>query len=211
MDLKLRNKEMNDFFEGKTDEYDEVHLKMMDNKIKITENLNENVKRVLDLGAGTGLELIPLFERFPDAQVVAIDITKSMLEELKKRSYAHNVETICGDFFETDFGNDYDAVISSAALHHFVESDKVKLYKKIYEALKVGGQFINSDRFVDTVLEQRQMMKEYEENRLVKAHIDTPLALEIEEELLESVGFSNIEFIDLKDLNYKLLKAIKKG
>lgn len=112
----------------------------------LAESLDTNTKKVLDLGAGTGLELIHLFELFPNADVTVIDITENMLEELNKRSFANHVETICGDFFEVDFGNKYDAVISTSALHHFKEEEKIILYKKILDCLKRNGQFINCDK-----------------------------------------------------------------
>ena len=51
-----------------------------------------------DTCGGTGLELIHLFELFPDAKVTVIDITENMLAKLKTRSFANQVTTICGDF-----------------------------------------------------------------------------------------------------------------
>lgn len=209
MNLKDRNSNMKEFFNRKIDGYDEIHLKMMDNKNAIASSLKENTTKVLDLGAGTGLELIPLFKRFPNVKVTAIDITENMLDELKKRNFAYNVECICSDFFEVDFGNDYDAVISSAALHHFTEDDKEKLFNKIYNSLKVGGQFVNSDRYVVTQEEQEQLMKEYEENPNLHPHMDTPLTLQNEKIILEKVGFKNVVSYELDDERYKLMVAEK--
>jgi len=154
MDLNERNDIITDFFDRKADEYDNTHLLMMDNKNVITENLNADAVNILDLGAGTGLELIPLFEKFPNAVVTVVDRSEHMLENLKKRDFSEKVKIICGDFFDVDFESEYDAVISSAALHHFNEEDKKRLYEKIYNCLKIGGQFINSDRILDTQEEQ---------------------------------------------------------
>lgn len=113
MNLYDRNQKQRSFFNEKIDTYDEVHLTYMETKKMLAESLDTNTKKVLDLGAGTGLELIHLFELFPNADVTVIDITENMLEELNKRSFANHVKTICGDFFEVDFGNEYDAVIST--------------------------------------------------------------------------------------------------
>ena len=41
-------------------------------------------KRILDLGAGTGRNLIQLAERYPDAELVAIDIAPAMLKKAKQ-------------------------------------------------------------------------------------------------------------------------------
>lgn len=139
MDLQKRNREMRDFFDEKADGYDEVHLPMMANKRIIAECLPDDTCDVLDLGAGTGLELLPLFGRFPDARVTVIDISEAMLRQLRRRDFSDRVEVVCGDFFEADFGCMRDAVISSAALHHFDESEKARLYGKIAGCLKPGG------------------------------------------------------------------------
>ena len=107
MDLKKRAENMRAFFNRKADEnaYDCVHLTMMGNKTPMIDLLPEGTKRVLDLGAGTGLELIPLFERFPDVRVTAIDVAEEMLAQLSKRDFADKVKIICGDFFDVDLVN----------------------------------------------------------------------------------------------------------
>lgn len=209
MNLKERDVNIGKFFDDIIERYDKRHLQEINNKNIITTALNSNTVKVLDLGVGTGLELIALFNRFPDVEVVAIDISEKMIQKLKKRDFSHKVKAICGDFFETDFGGVYDAVISSAALHHFNEKDKELLFKKIYNSLKENGQFINSDRFAENQEEQNRLMKEYEENPNSKPHMDTPLTVENEIKILKRVGFKNIQ-VDLVDnVKYRLIKAEK--
>lgn len=211
MNLKVRANEMRNFFNDKIDSYDNVHESFMDTKKVLVDSLDYNVTKVLDLGAGTGLELIHLFNRFPNASVTVIDVSEMMLNELKKRDFATSVECICGDFFEIDFGKDYDAVISTSALHHFNEIDKLRLYKKIFSCLKENGQFINSDKVCLTQEEQDLCLSEYLNNPNLRPHMDTPLTKDNEIKLLEEAGFnsvSSIESLSLKD-NYALTKAIK--
>ena len=145
MTLTERNQKVRDFFNDKIDTYDDVHSEYMQTKIKLADNLVKDAKKILDLGGGTGLELIHLFELFPDAKVTVIDITENMLAKLKTRNFANQVTTICGDFFEVPFGQDFDAVITTSALHHFKKDEKIKLFKKIWDCLKARGQFINCD------------------------------------------------------------------
>ena len=205
MDLYERNQNMREFFNRKIDTYDETHAKYMKTKKAITENLEGSINKVLDLGAGTGLELIYLFEKFPNAKVTAIDITENMLEELSKRDFAENVTTICGDFFTVDFGKRYDAVISTSALHHFLEVDKERLYQKIYDSLKLGGVFINVDKIAASRKEEQEQIKDYYKFKNERPHIDTPLCIESEIALLNNVGFTDIEIKDVDAENYKLI------
>lgn len=210
MNLKARNLNNKEFFARKADGYDDVHEKFMTTKNTVTDSLDENTVKVLDLGAGTGLELIHLFERFPQANVTVVDITQEMLDKIKERDFADRVNIVCGDFFEVDFGKDYDAVISTSALHHFVKEDKYRLYKKIFECLKENGQFINSDYIVNTKEEEKERYEFFLENFDKVAHCDTPLCIDNEKDILSKSGFRELEVNDSKDVErYKLVKCRK--
>jgi len=210
MDINFNAEKNKEFFNMKINEYDETHQVFMNTKNELTNNLPSNVKNILDLGAGTGLELIELFKKYPQVNVVAIDISDKMLEKLKERDFGYKVKTICGNFFTIDFGRNYDAVISTSALHHFLKEDKLILYKKIYESLKEGGVFLNSDKIVNTNQEEIDAINYYNEFIQVKPHIDTPLSIEHEIEILEKANFKNISASNVETSNYRLFKAYKK-
>ncbi len=207
MDLARRNAEMRLFFTRKTEGYDDVHGKMMDAKRVLTDFLPDGVKTVLDLGAGTGLELIPLFARFPHASVTAIDLTESMLDVLRTRPFADRVTTVCGDFFTVDFGGTYDAVISAAALHHFSPVDKLRLYRSIRAALRPDGVFLNSDKVAASAAASREAFSAYFENPAKYPHMDTPLSVEEELDLLREAGFVETAAYPLSVDAYQLFSA----
>jgi len=209
MKLEERNQSMRNFFNEKASGYDEVHAALMEPKNALTATVPTHAKKILDLGIGTGLELFDLFRRIPNAQVTGIDISENMLAILAARPFANRVSVINGNFFDVDFGTDYDAVISSSALHHFPAADKKRLYEKVFGALAPGGCFLNSDCIADTPEEERAAFEYYEANRLVENHIDTPLAKETEEKILLEVGFQSISFTALENPRYKLLIAHK--
>ena len=207
MNLYERNQKQRSFFNEKIAEYDASHQEFMNAKKELADNLDKDVGRILDLGAGTGLELIHLFEIFPEVEVTVIDITESMLEKLKTRGFSNHVTTICGDFFEVDFGQDYDAVISTSALHHFKKEEKEILYRKVYDCLKENGQFLNCDRIALTEEFEQHQLYELENNIDNYKHIDTPLTIEHELEILEKVGFKDITSSHVDKENYSLIKA----
>lgn len=209
MNLYDRNQKQREFFNEKIDTYDQVHESYMETKKMLAENLDKDTKKTLDLGAGTGLELIHIFELFPSASVTVVDISEKMLEELSKRDFAKQVTTICGDFFEVDFGNDYDAVISTSALHHFKPEEKDLLYKKIYDCLKKDGLFLNCDKISFTQEEQNNCIYELEHNIDDYKHIDTPLTVENEISILTNVGFTDISSREVDKDNYRLIQGRK--
>ena len=209
MNLRERNEKVRDFFNGKIESYDDVHAQYMDTKAELGDNLDKDAKNILDLGGGTGLELIHLFELFPDVHVTVIDITENMVEKLKTRDFADRVTAICGDFFEVDFGKDYDAVISTSALHHFKKDEKVILYKKIYDCLKEKGQFLNSDFIAEDESFEKEQLYEIDNEFDKYKHIDIPMTIEHELEVLEEVGFKDIKVTPAPKHSYALTNARK--
>ena len=209
MTLEERNQKVRAFFNGKIDTYDDVHSEYMKTKITLADNLDKNAERILDLGAGTGLELIHLFELFPDAQVTVIDITENMLAKLKQRSFAKHVTTICGDFFEVPFGDNFDAVITTSAFHHFKKDEKIKLHKKILDCLKNGGQFINCDLIALTPDNEAGQLDQLEHSTDDSNHIDIPLTIENEIDAMQKAGFVQITSGNGGKENYCLFTARK--
>ncbi len=211
MNLSDRNADMRRFFNEKADGYDEVHGQkhLFDTKIALVERVPKDARCFLDLGVGTGLELTLLFEKLPDADVTGIDISENMLAELGKRPFADRIKAVYGDFFDVDFGSGYDCVITSSALHHFEREDKLRLYKKVYAALKEGGCFISSDCIYSTLDEEKWTFEHYGELIAQYRHVDTPLAAETEIALLSEAGFDKITITDLENEKYKLIYAQK--
>ena len=209
MSLYDRNQKQKSFFNEKIDTYDDVHSTYMETKRTLADNLDKDTKRVLDLGAGTGLELIHVFELFPGAEVTVIDISEKMLEKLKDRSFSNKVNPICGDFFEVSFGEGYDAVISTSALHHFKRDEKLKLYKKIYDSLKDNGQFINCDKIALSEDVEREQLYNLDNRFDEFKHIDTPLTIDHEIEVLKEAGFQDVTTSVVDKDDYRLMKTRK--
>lgn len=210
MDIKFNAEKNREFFNYKIDEYDKSHETFMTTKNEITKNLPSTVNNILDLGCGTGLELIELFKKYPSINVTAVDISENMIERLKQREFGDKVNVICGSFFDVDFGNSYDAVISTSALHHFLLKDKLVLYKKVFESLKENGIFINCDKIVNTNEEELDAIDFYNKYINERPHIDTPLSIEHELEVLKESGFNDIEVFEVEKDNYRLFKAYRR-
>lgn len=208
MNLTKRAKEMKEFFNEKINEYDELHLKVIEGKEKVIDFIPKDAKNIIDLGSGTGLQLIKLYKEFPDVKTIAIDVSDEMLKKLEERHISDNITIVNESFFDYDFGNNIDAVISTQALHHFEPSDKLTLYKKVYDCLKDGGLFINEDYFADSKEKELKMFEDY--YNLVRGegkHYDTPLTIDHETEILKEAGFTSVDKC-VTD-NYKIVLAKK--
>ncbi len=113
-------------------------------------------KRILELGCGTGELTLQVLQQCPNAEVVAIDYSPRMInviqEKLEFHGYQEKVQLRQLDFGAWaneqtghDIGGNFDAVISSLAIHHLSDEMKGKLFQKIARSLKPNGRFWNAD------------------------------------------------------------------
>ena len=115
----------------------------------------KDTQTLLDLGCGTGLELDEIFKLLPDIHVTGIDMTAAMLKLLRKKHPEKEMTLICGDYFATDFGDSlFDCAVSFETMHHFSHEKKTALYRRIRDALKDGGCYIECDYMVETQAEE---------------------------------------------------------
>ena len=98
MNLNKRADEMRNFFNEKIDGYDELHLKIISGKEKIADYIPRDAKSIIDLGAGTGLQLIKVYKEFPNVKTTAIDVSDEMLKKLEERQISDNI-TIVNEVF----------------------------------------------------------------------------------------------------------------
>lgn len=150
--------------------------------------------KVLDLGCGTGLELDAAFRICPNIEVTGIDLCSAMLDILRQKPYAQCLTLIEGSYFDVPFGkNVYDCAVSVESLHHFTREQKLPLYQKLYDALKPGGIYVETDYAAADDAEESFCFAEYAvvaSNAAVgKYHYDTPLTKEHTMTLLRQAGF----------------------
>lgn len=105
------------------------------------------VRRVLELGVGTGNLTLALGARFPDAEFVIVDASPEMLELASARLAERGlkvraVETAFEDL-PVDLGP-FDLVTSSISLHHVL--DKGALFRSVKDLLVPGGHLVFADQ-----------------------------------------------------------------
>ena len=214
---------MSDFFEARLDGYDEHMLTNIESAgefYPFTARALPTFEgcQVLDLGCGTGLELSEYYALNQSAKVTGIDLSRGMLEVLKKKLGDREITLICGSYFDVPFGDRlYDAAVSVESLHHFTKEEKIPLYKKLNSALKENGYFILTDYFALTVEEERMHRQAFVTLKAEQGicddefyHYDTPLTVETEADALIEAGFSRVEILNHWGSTYTI-KAWKRG
>ncbi len=141
-------------FENEAEEYDKLILTLIPYYQEMTDALmlslpfksQENI-RVLDLGCGTGNISAKIKKRFPNARITCVDMADKMIKRAqhKLKNYT-DISFKLSNFQKLEIDEQYDAIISSLALHHLENNEaKFKFYEFIYQSLKIGGVFYNAD------------------------------------------------------------------
>ena len=136
-----------------------------------------NVRRVLDLGAGTGLMSAFVHTRCPQAEFILADISVQMLAKAQERfSGLPNVH-----FIEQDLTrlapddrlpeNGFDLIVSALAIHHLDNPQKQTLFRQIARLLAPNGRFINADQVLGETASAETAYTEHW-RRHVPAHPD---------------------------------------
>lgn len=107
-------------------------------------------KRILDLGAGIGVNTLPLAEAFPEAEVVAVDAGAPMVRWGHARAQAlgyNNVRFIHadGDALDLDLGS-FDWVQTTMFWHETSTAAIHSMMKKIFDLMAPGGLFLNVEQ-----------------------------------------------------------------
>ena len=198
---------MADFFAARVDSYDEHMINNVEGckegYAKMAELIPSKTEFLLDLGCGTGLELDYILSRLPNISVTGIDLSETMMSKLKDKHPLSRLDLICGDYFSVPLGEErFDVAVSFESLHHFTFDKKLPLYKRIFNALKENGLYIECDYMVETQSEEDFFMTENtrlrkEQNIPLDAfyHYDTPLTVDNQITLLKKAGFTKIEKI----------------
>ncbi|MEH2308402.1 class I SAM-dependent methyltransferase [Nostoc sp.] len=112
--------------------------------------------RILELGCGTGELSLKILKRFPNAQVIALDYSPRMLKFAQDKITASGyqkrwvgTQADFGDWANNpeklNIGSEFDACVSSLAIHHLQDEMKLKLFSRIAASLTQDGCFWNGD------------------------------------------------------------------
>jgi len=158
--------------------------------IEFIKQFADKNKILLDLGSGTGLtinHLIPYFKK-----IIAIEKYKEFYKFIDKK-----IEVIESDIKTFDFNIKFDIATLFGVMNYFSYEEAKELYIKIYNSLDSGvliikNQFgLKKDVIVDGYSKELNSYY-FSEYRFIKKEIN----------LLKSIGFKNIEVIDIYPKEY---------
>ncbi|MFZ0298685.1 MAG: class I SAM-dependent methyltransferase [Candidatus Sulfotelmatobacter sp.] len=146
----------------------------------LLECIPKTARRVLDLGTGNGrlLALVKSALAATGVESVAVDFSPAMLEAVAKRFAGESSVKVVTHNLDQPLPalGEFDAVVSSFAIHHLVHPRKRALYAEVFSLLNPGGVFCNLE------------------------HVASPTP-RLHEEFLHSIGYT----VETEDPSNKLL------
>ena len=160
----------------------------------LLEEIKPDSRRILDIGSGNGRLLDLCLMKCPEASGVALDLSSTMLEQLKEKYKSENRVTIVEHDlnyplkFESE---SFDMVVSSFAIHHVDDGRKHKLYEEIWKILEKDGTFCNLEHVSSPT---ENLHKKFFEI-LDTDEDDSNILLDVETQLkwLNEIGFCDVD------------------
>ena len=95
--------------------------------------------RILDLGCGTGNQLVANQLNWPEATYIGLDLFAGMLRQAQQKS--EGIHWLQGDSSSPPFADESIDYISNQFSFHHVQ-DKVGMIEGVYRVLRRGGRFV---------------------------------------------------------------------
>lgn len=209
-------KKAKQFFDSMVDEYDqaiELCVPRYDEMLwAILYYLPSGWKplNILELGCGSGNLSELVAKTFPHANLCLIDLSEKFLSScrLRLRKYK-TIQYIHGDFSELKFEpQSFDLVVSSIAIHHLIDNEKLELFRKIHQWLRPGGVLAFSDQYAGTTNDLYQKhIKQWQQEAFArglgqkewehwmehqKAH-DFHVPLHIQIQWIQQIGYASVD------------------
>ena len=106
------------------------------------------VRRILDLGGGSGAYSIAFAKACPDVQCEILDVPEVVpltTDYVSKAGVSAQVSLRAGDMLEEDFGAGYDLIMLNAICHMFSEQQNQNIFRRAHHARAPNGRLAVQD------------------------------------------------------------------
>jgi predicted O-methyltransferase YrrM len=110
------------------------------------------VRRILDLGGGSGAYSIAFAQACPEVQCEILDLAEVVpltAEYISKAGVQKQVGIRAGDMLHDEFGSGYDIIMLNAICHMFSEEQNRDIFRRARRALSPNGRLVVQDFILD--------------------------------------------------------------
>jgi SAM-dependent methyltransferase len=130
-----------------------MHYRAKDNASEIIRRINlKNVKKVLDVGGGSGIYAMAFVNAGSDISATVFDLPNVIPLThgyIQKENMVGKIDTVIGDYSIDNLPTGYDLVFLSAIVHSNSYPENQKLVGKCAGSLNPGGRIIIKDQVME--------------------------------------------------------------
>jgi (2Fe-2S) ferredoxin/SAM-dependent methyltransferase len=158
------------------------------------------VRKVLDVGGGSGAYTVAFLKAFPDATAVLMDlppVIRVATRYIREASMEERISLTAGDFMLDPLGSGFDLVLLSYVLHLNPAEANKRLLTKAFAALEPGGRVVINDYVLNADKTLPRAAALYALNMLVSTQGGSVYSFEEIAGWLRDVGFGAVKKIEL--------------
>jgi 3-hydroxy-5-methyl-1-naphthoate 3-O-methyltransferase len=158
------------------------------------------IKRMLDLGGGSGAYSIAFAAASPEVHSDIVDLEDVLpltKEYVKNSGVADRIRMHAGDMLHDSLGKDYDLVLVCAVCHMFSPNENRELFRRAYEALAPHGQIVLQDFILDASKTSPRAAALFSLNMLVGTKAGSSYSEPEFASWLREAGFSDLRRVNL--------------
>ena len=158
------------------------------------------VRRVLDLGGGSGAYSIAFAKAGPDVRCEVLDLPEVVpltAEYISQAGMAAQVSVRPGDMLHDDFGGGYDLILLNAICHMFSEEQNQDIFRRAHSALAPNGRLVVQDFILNPDKTGPQQAALFSLNMLVGTSAGASYSEPEYTEWMKAAGFGEVIRINL--------------
>jgi (2Fe-2S) ferredoxin/SAM-dependent methyltransferase len=158
------------------------------------------VRRILDLGGGSGAYSIAFAKAGPDVQCEILDIPEVVpltAEYVSQAGVSAQISLRTGDMLQDDFGSGYDIIMLNAICHMFSEEQNRDIFRRARQALAPKGRLAVQDFILNPDKTGPQHAALFSLNMLVSTAAGASYSEVEYTRWMKAAGFTEVSRIDL--------------
>ncbi len=158
------------------------------------------VRRILDLGGGSGAYSIAFAKACPEVHCEIIDLPEVVAiaaEYVSRAGVSAQVGLRAGDMLQDDFGSGYDIIMLNAICHMFSEEQNRNLFRRACQALAPKGRLVVQDFILHPDKTGPQQAALFSLNMLVSTDSGASYSEGEYTRWMHAAGFTDVRRIDL--------------
>jgi (2Fe-2S) ferredoxin/SAM-dependent methyltransferase len=172
----------------------------------------DGVRRVLDLGGGSGAYSIAFAKASPEVRCEILDIPEVVPltdEYVSRAGVSAQVSLRAGDMLVDEFGSGYDLILLNAICHMFSETQNRELFRRARQALGPKGRLVVQDFILNSEKTGPQQAALFSLNMLVGTDAGASYSEAEYSGWMKAAGFTEVERINLPGPSDLMVGGVK--